>query len=66
MDDARHIEIFKSDHVAPKWYFRVKADNGEIIAQSEGYYNRGDCYRTITTYFPEWRIEDLSGEGVTS
>lgn len=29
-----------------QWFFHVAADNGEIIAQSEGYQNRGDCVTT--------------------
>lgn len=29
------------------WYFRLKASNGEIVAQSEGYVNESDCLNTI-------------------
>lgn len=28
-------------------YFRIKARNGKIIAQSEGYANRADCLQTV-------------------
>lgn len=31
----------------PRWYFRLVGRNGEPIAQSEGYRNRGDAESTI-------------------
>lgn len=30
-----------------RWYWRLRAKNGEIIAQGEGYTNRMDCKRAI-------------------
>ena len=43
------IEVFERRTIRGKrWYFRVKAGNGETIAQSEGYKNRGDCIGTAT------------------
>ena len=32
-----------------RWYFRIKAKNGEAIAQSEAYQNRADCVATAMT-----------------
>lgn len=32
-----HFEIFKDDAQPPEFRFRLIADNGEIVAQSEGY-----------------------------
>jgi uncharacterized protein YegP (UPF0339 family) len=29
-----------------RWFFRIRAANGEIVAQSEGYHNRSDCRAT--------------------
>lgn len=41
------IEIFPRKHLFGKrWYFRVRAANGEPIAQSEGYHNRADARST--------------------
>lgn len=30
-----------------RFYFRIRARNGRIVAQSEGYRNRGDAIQTI-------------------
>lgn len=35
-------------------YFRIRAANGEIIAQSEGYKNRGDLLSTIALLNRGW------------
>jgi uncharacterized protein YegP (UPF0339 family) len=42
------IEIFsrKLPLMRPKWFFRVRAGNGEIIAQSEAYSRRMDALGT--------------------
>lgn len=41
------IEIFPRKHLFGKrWYFRVRAANGEPIAQSEAYHNRADARST--------------------
>lgn len=37
-------EIFKR---GTQWYWRLKAANGKIIAQGEGYHNKGDALSTI-------------------
>ena len=43
------IEVFQRRGIRGKqWYFRVKAMNGETIAQSEGYKNQADCIGTAT------------------
>jgi hypothetical protein len=45
------IEIFSRRSVlrGKRWYFRVKSTNGEIVAQSEAYQNKGDCIGTAHT-----------------
>jgi uncharacterized protein YegP (UPF0339 family) len=41
------IEIFARRTLRGKrWFFTIKASNGEPIAQSEAYHNRGDAYDT--------------------
>lgn len=39
------FEKFVDNH--GRWRFRLRADNGEIVAQSEDYVNGGDCDDTI-------------------
>lgn len=41
------IELFRGGLLKRKWYFRVRAANGEPIAQSEGYSNRADMMSTV-------------------
>lgn len=42
------IELFSRRGLkGRRWYFRVRATNGEPIAQSEGYHNRADAMSTI-------------------
>ena len=38
----KKIEIFKGKR---DWRFRVKANNGKIIAQSEGYVSKRNAYK---------------------
>lgn len=42
------IETFKKPRLLrrPEWRFRILANNGEIVAQSEGYSRRIDCVET--------------------
>lgn len=40
------IEIFKSEKNS-QFYFRIKARNGKIIAQSEGYNHKRNVHQTI-------------------
>lgn len=43
-----HFEIFKKlGLLGWKWYFRVRATNGQIVAQSESYSRRIDAVSTI-------------------
>lgn len=51
------IEYWRSRFLR-QWHFRIKATNGQIIAQSEGYKNKGDCLKTIHS------IRDRVGEAV--
>jgi hypothetical protein len=38
------IEVFqRMTMLGRRWFFRIRAANGEPIAQSEAYHNRLDC-----------------------
>lgn len=39
------IQVFQNDD--EQWYFRLVADNGETVAQSEGYLDKQDALDTI-------------------
>ncbi len=42
------IEIYRRLTLRGKrWFFRVRARNGEIIAVSEGYHNLADVHETV-------------------
>jgi len=42
------FEVFKRWGLrGPRWYFRIRAGNGEPIAQSEGYKNKADAFSAI-------------------
>jgi uncharacterized protein YegP (UPF0339 family) len=41
----KNIEIFQSN--GGQWYFQVKGDNGEILAQSEGYTRKSDALQRL-------------------
>lgn len=42
------IELFPRRNVLGKkrWYFRIRAENGKIVAQSEAYSRRADALAT--------------------
>ncbi len=40
-----HFEYWKSDN--GQWYFRARAGNGKIVAQSEGYTRKANCLNGI-------------------
>ena len=43
------IQYFQSNY---QWYFHIRARNGKIIAQSEGYRRKSSCLRTIKLFAP--------------
>ena len=51
----RKIAWFQSD-VTGEFYFRIKADNGETIAGSEGYRKKDDMFDTLDEYFDNWDV----------
>ena len=42
-----------------RWYFRILGDNGEIIAQSEGYTQRHSAIEVLNKYFPEAHFVEI-------
>jgi uncharacterized protein YegP (UPF0339 family) len=58
------IEIFSRRSLIglPRWYFRVRAGNGKIIAQSEGYSRHIDARSTaysLKSGIPNAEIVDV-------
>jgi hypothetical protein len=43
-----------------RYYFRLVADNGEIIAQSEAYTQRHNALAAVSRCFPTWPLKDLT------
>ena len=43
-----------------QWYFRLLADNGEIVAQSEGYTSKQSATDVLKRYFRDWTVRDLT------
>lgn len=41
------IEFFRGK-LLKRWYFRIRAANGQIIAASEGYSRKIDCIQTAS------------------
>jgi hypothetical protein len=54
-EPERHIAWFVST-VTGEYYFRIKADNGETIAGSEGYTRKDDMMDTLDEYFGDWNL----------
>lgn len=43
-----------------RFYFRLVANNGEILAQSEAYTSKQAAEATLKTYFAIWPVQDLT------
>lgn len=41
------IEVFSRRRLRKRWYFRIVADNGEIVAQSEAYTSAQAAFDTV-------------------
>lgn len=49
-------DIFKGKD--GQWYYRVKGDNGETLAVSEGYVTKANAERGLETLQSAWDDED--------
>jgi uncharacterized protein YegP (UPF0339 family) len=43
-----------------RYYFRIVGDNGETIAQSEGYTQRHNAVEVLNKYFPAAKVVEVS------
>jgi uncharacterized protein YegP (UPF0339 family) len=62
----KNIEIFQSN--GGQWYFHVKGDNGEIVAQSEGYTRKADAeegLKTLERIIAKGNVEQSADERAT-
>jgi uncharacterized protein YegP (UPF0339 family) len=48
--NAESVEILQGDD--EQWYWHAKGGNGEIVAQSEGYTEKGSAERAAEDTFP--------------
>ncbi len=58
------IEVFRSDE-DDQWYWRVKARNGRVVAQSEGYKSKQGAVKGVVALgkaldIPTVEYQDLS------
>jgi hypothetical protein len=42
--------------------FILKGDNGENLSQNETYTQKHNVWEVLNKYFPEFNVEDISGE----
>ena len=42
-----------------RYYFRILGDNGEVIAQSEGYTQRHNAVEVLNRYFPKAKVVEV-------
>ena len=61
MSNVDYIEIFPGE-AEGEHYWRAKAGNHEIVAQSEAYTTRFDARRAAETTFPDARIVEMYPE----
>jgi hypothetical protein len=53
------VQLFKGEGRHP-WYLRLVADNGEVLAVSEGYFSRWNARRAARRNFADLRFVDLT------
>lgn len=56
----RRVRVFRGKD--QQYYFAVIGDNGETIAQSEGYTRYDDAVNTVAEYYRGWDIEGHGSE----
>jgi uncharacterized protein YegP (UPF0339 family) len=54
--NVNSIELFEGNDGA--WFWRAKAANGEIVAQSEGYYSKSDAKHAANATFPAVEVNE--------
>lgn len=61
MNARDYAELFRSRNDG-KWYWHLRAGNGEIIADSEGYSRKVDARQVVEAHFPDALIVELDEE----
>lgn len=51
------IRKVKSGKNKGQFKYKLTADNGEPLNENEAYKNEKDCRKTLTKYFPGFKIE---------
>ena len=46
------VELFKGKGNVQNWYLRLRAQNGKVLAISEGYYSKWGAKRAAKKSFP--------------
>ena len=54
-----NVELFKGKGVQP-WFLRIRAQNGKVLAISEGYYSKWGAKRAAKKNFPSLPIVDVT------
>lgn len=49
--------MVRKSPVDKKWYWRVFASNGKIVANGEGYNRKDSLIKTVKKLFPAIRVE---------
>jgi len=57
MNDHDHAEVFKGTDGL--WYWHIKAGNGEVIAQSEGYAGKEHVLDVLASHYPDTPVVEL-------
>lgn len=57
-----HIEIYEFKD--QQWGYRIKADNGEILSHSEGYYSKSNAVRAVKKFLDDIIQEDAVDDNI--
>jgi len=59
---ATRVELFKGRGLHP-WFIRLRADNGQIVAASEGYLTKWNAKRAARKTFPDLELIEVNESG---
>lgn len=60
MTGRDHAQLYRGADAL--WYWRVKAGNGETVAQGEGYLDKRDALALLASRFPEVPVVEIEPE----
>jgi uncharacterized protein YegP (UPF0339 family) len=55
--NVKHVYVFMSPSNG-QWYWRARAENGEIVAQGESHPFKSDAVRAAEGVFPGFEVQD--------